>query len=337
MHDREKTAERLRRAPGFVAVSAATVTLAYRAGILAWPKAPLLAALKLPLLAGLAVGLAIEAKAAFAVRPEDRPVAATPGGGAAADDLLDALAVFAAAMLGYLAIARLGLNAVLASSFLGLAGALLLPKRAVAIYCGSFAGMAAPAAFETLASVALSGALAGAVYASCKPCFAGIGGRLGAAAYAGSLGSSLILGVRLTGDELPGLGLGLAILGYAVAGAALTWGVSVRLGRGPVLASAFWGAVAGAVIPALHGPAAGRLLDAAFFCGGFAGMSAASRLRNEAEAGVAGAFCGLTFILAMPWLGGAGGKLGTLAFGSTLAYLGLRETVRRARARLRRR
>mgnify|MGYP000952667497 CR=1 FL=1 len=58
---------------------------------------------------------------------------------------------------------------------------------------------------------------------------------------------------------------------------------------------------------------------------------------GEAEAGVAGAFCGLTFILAMPWLGGAGGKLGTLAFGSTLAYLGLRETVRRARARLRRR
>ncbi len=336
MHDREKTSERLRRAPGFVAVSAATVTLAYRAGILAWPKAPILAALKLPLLAGLAVGLAIEAKAAFAAKPEDRPAAAKPGG-ETADDLRDALAVFAAAMLGYLAIARLGLNAVLASSLLGLSGALLLPKRAVAIYCGSFAGMAAPAAFETLASVALSGALAGVVYASCKPCFTGIGGRLGAAAYAGSLGSSLILGVRLTGDELPGLGLGLAILGYAVAGAALTWTVSVRLGRGPVLASAFWGAVAGAVIPALHGPAAGRLLDAAFFCGGFAGMSAASRLRNEAEAGVAGAFCGLTFILAMPMLGGAGGKLGTLAFGSTLAYLGLRETARRAYSALGRR
>jgi hypothetical protein len=327
MQDRQKLVGAMFRAPGFVAVAAATVTLMYRAGVMAWPSAPVLAAIKLPLLAGLVVGLAMEARAAFVSPSGEAPSVA---------DLADAVAVLASALLGYLAIARLGLNAVLASSLIGLAGALLLPDRAVAIYCGSFAGMAAPAAFETVPSVALSGALAGVFYVSCKPCFTGVGGRLGAAAYAGSLGSSIILGVRLTGDELPGLGLGMGILAYAILGSALTWTVSVRLGRGAVMASAFWGAVAGAVIPALHGPAAGRLLDAAFFCGSFAGMSSAARLRNEAEAGVAGAFCGLSFILALPWLGGAGGKLGTLAFGSTLAYLGLRETIRRARALLRR-
>ncbi|HOZ71174.1 MAG TPA: hypothetical protein PLQ29_00915 [Spirochaetales bacterium] len=342
MQDRQKLVGAMFRAPGFAAVAAATVTLMYRAGLMAWPTVPLLAAIKLPLLAGLVVGLALEAKAAFVISPGEAPSVGSRGvaAGAAVGDIADAefadaAAVLASALIGYLAIARLGLNAVLASSLLGLAGALLLPKRAVAIYCGSFAGMAAPAAFETMPSVALSGVIAGVFYVSCKPCFPGVGGRLGAAAYAGSLGSSLLLGARLTGDELPGLGLGLGILAYAILGSALTWTVSVRLGRGAVMASAFWGAVAGAVIPALHGPVAGSLLDAAFFCGSFAGMSSAARLRNEAEAGVAGAFCGLSFILALPWLGGAGGKLGTLAFGSTLAYLGLRETVRRALSRLR--
>lgn len=64
-------------------------------------------------------------------------------------------------------------------------------------------------------------------------------------------------------------------------------------------------------------------------------MSSAARLRNEAEAALAGILCGLAFILALPWLGGAGGKLGTLAFGSVLGYLGLRRIVALSLVRIR--
>jgi len=320
----------LARAPGFIALSAATVTLFYRSGLMAWRPAPLLAAMKLPLLVGLAVAVVAEAR--YSLRAAvDRGSAAI----AAKADAADWLSVVVAAILGYLASARLGLGAVLVSSLLGLSGAVLMPKRAVAIYCGSFAGMAAPAAFETLGAVALSGVLAATFYVSCKPCFEGVGGRLGAAAYAGSLGSSLLLGVPLTGDALPTLGLGLGIIAYAVFGSVATRAISIRLGRGPVMASAFLGALAGALLPALHGSAAGRLFEAAFFCGSFAGMSSVARLRSEGEAAVAGLFCGLAFILALPHLGGAGGKLGTLAFGSVLAYLGLRRILKGAQALLR--
>ncbi len=321
----------LARTPGFLGLSAATVVLFYRSGFLAWGSIPVLAALKLPLLLGLGIAIVAEARGAYGdalARAEG--ALAGPGEGRARiplvsrDDAIDWLCVVAAALLGYLAGARLGLGAVLVSSLLGLSGALLLPKHAVAVYCGSFAGMAAPVAFETVGSVALAGGFSGLLYVSCKPCFQGVGGRLGAAAYAGSLGASLFLGIPLIGADLPALGPGLGIVAYAALGAVATRAMSIRLGHGPVLASAFLGAVAGALLPALHGPAAGRLFDAAFFCGSFVGMSSAARLRNEAEAALAGMLCGLAFILALPWLGGAGGKLGTLAFGAVLGYLGLR-------------
>jgi len=320
----------LARAPGFLGLSAATIVLFYRAGFMAWGSIPLLAALKVPVLLGLVVALVAEARGAYG---DALKAAAAPSEGTARgslfskEDAADWLCVVAAALLGYLASARLGLSAVLVSSLLGLSGALLLPKRAVAVYCGSFAGMAAPIAFETVGSVALAGGLSGLFYVSCKPCFQGVGGRLGAAAYAGSLGSSILLGIPLTGADLPALGPGLGLVAYAALGSVATRVLSIRLGHGPVLASAFLGAVAGALLPTIHGPEAGRLFDAAFFCGSFVGMSSAARLRNEAEAALAGLFCGLAFILALPWLGGAGGKLGTLAFGAVLGYLGLRRLL----------
>ncbi|MBP7263627.1 MAG: hypothetical protein KBB32_05585 [Spirochaetia bacterium] len=310
-------------APGFLALSLATVAIFYQAGFMAWGPAPWLAALKLPVLAGLAVALAAEARASFGGACQR---GGTPVG--IGDDAADWLSVLASALVGYLASAELGVSNVIVSSLIGISGAILLPQRAVAIYCGSFAGMASPVAFESVGSVLLSGALSATVFVSAKPCFQGVGGRLGAAAYAGSLASSLLLGVPLLGDDIPNPGLAAGMVAYAVIGSVSTYAVSVRLGRGPVMASAFFGLLAGVLLPAIHGTQEGRLFDAAFFAGSFVGMSSLARLRHEGEAGMAGVICGLAYVVAMPWFGGAGGKLGTLAFGSVLAYLGLRSAVR---------
>ncbi|MFD1586438.1 hypothetical protein ACFR9U_05555 [Halorientalis brevis] len=99
-----------------------------------------------------------------------------------------------------------------------------------------------------------------------------------------------------------------------VAGAALTYGLSVHAGFGPVLASAAVGLAAGVALPEV---------DVPVYCGSFVGMASPAVFPSVASLGVAGVVAGLAFVAATESFGGYGGKLGTLALFGCLTTVAL--------------
>lgn len=238
-------------------------------------------------------------------------------------DVVNILAVLGGTLATYFFSVNLGLGSVVASATTGLFGALALKRHAVPIFCGSFVGMACPTVFMSYPCVILAGTCSGLLYILAKGLFDGCGGKLGTIAFAGSLAASMIRGMTLQTPAIPSWDISGLIIGYSVAGVLATYLINVRLGHGPVLASAFVGLFAGLILPGLHGQDPGRLLALMVFCASFAGMSGQKRLANELQVILAGLFCGIMFVFTSPWLGGAGGKLGTIAFGSVIAVSGL--------------
>ena len=223
------------------------------------------------------------------------------------------LAVLGASIATYFISKNLGQGGVVASSILGLAGSFVLPRFAVPLFCGSFVGMASPLAYESYTYISIAGSLAGIVFALGKGVFDGFGGKLGTIAFLGCLGTSLLGGIQLQSSPIPSWDVGSLILIYSVSGAVLAYVLSIRFGKGPVTGSAFVGLVAGILLPAVYGAELGKALAVVVFCASFVGMSSAARLGSEVLIALAGLACGLVYIYASPWLGGAGGKLGTLA------------------------
>jgi membrane associated rhomboid family serine protease len=89
------------------------------------------------------------------------------------------------------------------------------------------------------------------------------------------------------------------------------------------------GILAAILLPSLYGADPGKMLAVVVFCASFVGMSAKARLSSELQIALAGIICGVLYIYTSPWLGGAGGKLGTLAFGSSISIWGLMGVWRR--------
>ncbi|WP_435175086.1 hypothetical protein [Halorussus sp. AFM4] len=98
----------------------------------------------------------------------------------------------------------------------------------------------------------------------------------------------------------------------AVAAAAvLTYGLSVRAGLGPVVASAVVGLAAAVFAPDVDVPA---------YCGSFVGMASPALFPSVDHLAGAGLVAGLAFVAADRSFAGVGGKLGTLAlFGCATA------------------
>lgn len=99
-----------------------------------------------------------------------------------------------------------------------------------------------------------------------------------------------------------------------VAGAAVTYGLSVHAGFGPVLASAVVGLVAGVGLPEV---------DVPVYCGSFVGMASPAVFPSVESLGVAAIVAGLAFVAATESFAGFGGKLGTLALFGCLAAVAL--------------
>ncbi len=121
----------------------------------------------------------------------------------------------------------------------------------------------------------------------------------------------------LTGS-VPGWDVGFRMIITSVVAAVLAYYVNVRMGKGAVLGSALVGLAGGLVLPALF-PEIGGSLATVCIAASFAGMSSKARIPNELLMAVAGVIVGLVFMFSSPCLGGAGGKLGTTAFGSVIA------------------
>ena len=291
-------------------------------------RSPVLTVFKAIVVVALGGGIVLEARTWFRRAGGPAPTVAARRS-APAEAALQFAAVLGGAVITFLASVEFSLGAVVASALVGLIGAALLKRLAVPIFCGSFVGMCSPAVFASFLWVALAGALAGVVFVAAGDTFDGFGGKLGTIAFSGALAASLLAGCRLAGSVVPGTEMAVWILGYSIAAAVVTFMISVRLQNGPVVASALVGLAGGLLLPAVHGAELGSTLAVIVFCASFAGMSSPGRLQSVWLVAAAGVICGVVFIYTTPHLGGAGGKLGTIAFGSTIAVHAVTLAMRR--------
>jgi hypothetical protein len=110
----------------------------------------------------------------------------------------------------------------------------------------------------------------------------------------------------------------------AALAAPLTFYLNIKRQHGAAMASAVVGLTGGLILPTLF-PAQGNTLAVVMICASFAGMSASTRCRGIHQILIAGLTTGIIFIYSTPLLGGAGGKLGTIAFGAVLSVCGYKQ------------
>ncbi len=214
---------------------------------------------------------------------------------------------------------HIGLGAVVASSIAGILAAWLFPKQATIAFCGSFVGMLSLESFPHMYQLTIASLVAAAAFILGGPLFTGFGGKLGTTAFVGCVATAWFTNAPLIEASLPGRQLGLMILAVSIVAALAAYIISIRLKAGPVMGSALVGLFAGLLLPLLPIGSEGPLLAVVAFCASFAGMANRTRIPNEGYMLLAGLITGIVFIFASPSLGGAGGKLGTIAFVATLA------------------
>ncbi len=299
---------------GFLILVGFTLIVYMGGAVVSLRRSPVSAAVLVLWLVGLAVETVREWRTAYADRDTPRfdPRA----------DALDMAAVVLGALATFWLSVELDLGPVVASSLLGVGAAACLKPWAVPLFCGSFVGMASLHIYD-YPCIAVAGAIAGVVYVAARHVFGGFGGKLGTAAWAGCVFASLSLGRPLIAGGVPGWDVGLPLIAYCAAGA---WGTSLlshRCGQGPVMASGLVGLAGGLVLPALHGADLGGTLAVGVFCASFAGMSGTNRFERSVWMAPAGVLCALAFMFSARYLGGGGGKLGTIAFGAVIGLRGL--------------
>ncbi|MBF8436370.1 hypothetical protein I0Q91_04695 [Halanaerobiaceae bacterium Z-7014] len=249
-------------------------------------------------------------------------------------DLYNFFSVVVGGLVTFFLAQELGLTVVLASGLVGVISHLVLPKYEVPIFCGSFVGMASASLLPGYSYLAFAGIIAGIVYVLGKFSFNGFGGKLGTTAFIGCVLAAIFTGQEFVVSSIPQGSLAVQILIYSVIGAVLTFVLNVRLKNSAVISSGLVGVLAAIILPVIH-PANGATLAVMVYCASFAGMSAKHRISNELQMIIAGIIAGLIFIYTSPYLGGAGGKLGTTAFASVITVNGLSIIFNRSTVKLR--
>jgi hypothetical protein len=215
----------------------------------------------------------------------------------------------------------IGMGVVIASSLVGILAAMVVPKYSVAAYCGSFVGMSSNALFFNYSEVALASAVAGFVYVLTRDLFAGFGGKLGTIAFIGAAMTALSFRREFLIIPIADWQTNLWIIVIAFIAAPLTFYLSHHHENGPVLASGAVGLAGGLILPVLF-PEYGSQFAVVAICASFTGMSSKQRCPTFPYIGIAGLVTGILFVFSNPLLGGAGGKLGTIAFASIIATNG---------------
>ena len=238
------------------------------------------------------------------------------------DPLRTFLAVVGGTMVTFALAVELSLSPIVAAGIVGVIAGFLSPKLAVPIYCGAFVGMTSPDLFVEYWHGLLAGTIAGAIYLLVQPVFHGIGGKLGTTAFVGAVLTVLITNVGFIPVAIPPVDIILLATVVATIGAVGTYLLHVRGPFSPVFASGIFGVLGGAGLPVVFGDH-GVILAACVFAASFAGMSDRKRIPSSLWMGLTGFFVGLLVIYTGPYLGGSGGKLGTIAFAASLAIYGL--------------
>jgi len=244
-------------------------------------------------------------------------------------NIVSFIAVVAGALLSHWINVDLKLGLVVGSAVVGLVAAVFFPDYAVAAYTGSFVGMAGTKLLPGYVQLAMAGAVAGIVYILALTVFGGFGGKLGTIAASGCAFTGLCLSTEFTHPGVPGWNVGTLLVITSVVAAVATYYLNNNRKQGPVLASAVVGLIAGILLPKLPGLAegVGTTLGVMAICASFAGMSNTKRMPSWIPMAVVGLSAALVYMFANPFIGGTGGKLGTIAFGSNMAIRGLMDLV----------
>ncbi len=234
--------------------------------------------------------------------------------------------VFLGALVTFTLSENLGLGAVVAAGVVGILAAIIFPSYGVPIYCGAFVGMTSSAYMSSHSQLALAGFIAGIIFVLATGVLDGFGGKLGTIAFTGCIIAGLFLACEFIVAPIPGWYVRWLIIVYSIAACVATFVISVYLKQGPVMASGVVGLVGGLILPAIY-PDFGVTLAVLVICASFAGMSNTKRFPRLWPLFVAGFFTGIIFIYTLPFLGGAGGKLGTIGFGSVIAMGGYLDLI----------
>ena len=258
----------------------------------------------------------------LALRQEAKTIRATSASRASRREmLLDFLAVLGGACASCAISQDLGLGPVAGAALIGLLGALVFPKHSVPLYCGSFVGMSSAALLASPVELYLAGSIAGVVYLIAEDALNGFGGKLGTIAFSGSLLTGLGLQKQFLISPVPPFSLAWKIVVLSILAAVFTYWLSTTRKHGAVLASSAVGLVGGLLLPAIF-PENGGLLAVVVICASFTGMSSEKRYASPLTMTAAGLLTGFVFLYSAPVFGGTGGKLGTIAFGASLAVWG---------------
>lgn len=289
----------------------------------AWVLHSLGGLLVLFILFGMTAGLLLEGR---------RPAQANAVDAGWRELLLIGLAHLAGAWITYQLSHTFGLGAVLASAITGLLGGILFPRYGAPIYCGSFVGMCSASVIFGGHDLLLAAGIAAVLFYISRSVLNGLGGKLGTIAFCGALLTGLGLRRQFLISPIPVFNLAWQIVCFAVLAAAATYWLSIRWELGPVRASAWVGLAGGLLLPRLMAHD-GNLLAVVVICASFTGMSSVERLPSLWHIILAGLVTGIIFLYSMPVFGGAGGKLGTIAFGASLAVWGYWQLILRVRDR----
>lgn len=224
---------------------------------------------------------------------------------------------------------EIGMGVVIGSCLVGILAQMVFPEYGVPAYCGAFVGMSSNALLFNYWEVAIASAIAGIVYVLARDVFGGFGGKLGTIAFIGATLTGFGFARNFIVAPIADFNTSLWILGIAFIAAPLTFYLNCNLDNGPVLASGVVGLAGGLILPVLF-PDIGNTLAVVAVCASFTGMSNTQRCLKFWHILVAGLFTGILFVFSTPLLGGAGGKLGTIAFASIISTHGFIKLYQRS-------
>lgn len=243
------------------------------------------------------------------------------------DNLKEFVAVFLGAIITYLIVLYFKISCVLASSLVGLVGAIIFKRYQAAIFCGSFVGMTSPEVLSILPFVSAS-LLASLIFILSKDVFNGYGGKLGTIAFSGSLIIAYIFQMNFLNGQIYDNKQKLIIIIASIIASLLTYFLNARMKLGPVLASSIIGLIGSLLFLNIY-YSLGPTLATVIFGSSFVGMTSRNKFSSEGFILLAGTLFGLIFIYNSTYFGGVGGRLGATAFVSVLVIDGLIFLIRK--------
>lgn len=236
------------------------------------------------------------------------------------EDWIDFLFAYFASIFTYNLAMFDQISAVFASALVGLVGSSVFKKYEKAIFAGSFLGMAEATIFGAWGFI-LAALIMAIVYVFSKPLFKGFAGKLGTVAFSGAVIAYFLQDLTPLQGINFSLTEGIYLIIASVAGAIITRVFSQIEGVSVVQASSVVG-ILFVILFDYEIFSISPYIAIAGFGGSFVGMTDKKHLNKIWMVGTGGLIFGIIYYLSSGVLLGFGGKLGTIAFLSTVITIG---------------